>query len=58
VLRPTTANPLRRRGVAMIKEVYRLGGDTNALLAITQDEVSWLEGALNEAAGGKPVAAQ
>ena len=57
VLRPTTANPLRRRGVAMIKEVYRLGGDTNALLAITQDEVSWLEGALNEAAGGKPVAA-
>ncbi len=57
VLRPTTANPLRRRGVAMIKEVYRLGGDTNALLAITQDEVSWLEGALIEAVGGKPVAA-
>jgi tetratricopeptide (TPR) repeat protein len=57
VLRPTVASGLRRRGVAMIKEVYRQHGDTDALLAIMQDEVCWLEGALNEAAGGRPVAA-
>jgi eukaryotic-like serine/threonine-protein kinase len=58
VLRPSVANPLRRRGVAMIKQVYLQEGDKDALLAFTQDEVSSLEGALIEAAGGKPVAAQ
>ena len=58
VLRPNIANPLRRRGVAMIKQVYMQEGDKDALLAFTQDEVSSLEGALIEAAGGKPVPAQ
>jgi tetratricopeptide (TPR) repeat protein len=58
VLRPNVAHPLRRRGVAMIKQVYAQEGDKDALLAFTQDEVSSLEGALIEAAGGKPVAAQ
>jgi tetratricopeptide (TPR) repeat protein len=58
VLRPSVAHPLRRRGVAMIKQVYLQEGDKDALLAFTQAEVSSLEGALIEAAGGKPVAAQ
>ena len=58
VLRPSVAHPLRRRGVAMIKQVYLQEGDTDAALALLQAEVSSLEGALNEAVGGKPVAAQ
>jgi tetratricopeptide (TPR) repeat protein len=58
VLRPSVANPLRRRGMAMIKQVYAQEGDTDALLALLQAEVSSLEGALIEAVGGKPVAAQ
>jgi tetratricopeptide (TPR) repeat protein len=58
VLRPSVAHPLRRRGVAMIKQVYMQEGDKDALLAFTQDEASWLDGALIEAFGGKPVAAQ
>ncbi len=58
VLRPSVAQPLRRRGVAMIKQVYLQEGDKDALLAFTQAEVSSLEGALIEASGGKPVAAQ
>jgi hypothetical protein len=52
VLRPSVAHPLRRRGAAMIKQVYLQGGDKDALLAFTQDEVSTLEGALIEAGGG------
>jgi tetratricopeptide (TPR) repeat protein len=55
ILRPSVAHPLRRRGVAMIKQVYKLDGDKDALLAFTQDEVSSLEGALIEASGGKPL---
>jgi tetratricopeptide (TPR) repeat protein len=56
ILRPSVAHPLRRRGVAMIKQVYMQDGDKDALLAFTQDEVSSLEGALIEAAGGRPLA--
>lgn len=56
ILRPSVAHPLRRRGVAMIKEVYRQEGDKDALLAFTQDEVSSLEGALIEAVNGKSLA--
>jgi tetratricopeptide (TPR) repeat protein len=58
VLRPSVAHPLRKRGVAMIRKVYMLDGDKDALLAFAQDEVTLLEGALIEAAGGRPVAAQ
>ncbi|WP_137173627.1 tetratricopeptide repeat protein [Massilia sp. HP4] len=50
VLRPSAAHPLRRRGAAMIKQVYLQEGDKDALLSFTQDEVSLLEGALIEAA--------
>lgn len=57
VLRPPVAHPTRRRAMVMIKEVYRQCGDTDALLGIMQDEVSLLEGALHEAAGGQAVAA-
>lgn len=57
VLRPSVAHPLRRRAAAMIKQVYLQEGDKDALLAFTQDEVSSLEGALIEAAGGRPLVA-
>jgi hypothetical protein len=56
ILRPSVAHPLRRRGAAMIKQVYLQEGDKDALLAFTQDEVSSLEGALIQAAGGRSVA--
>jgi eukaryotic-like serine/threonine-protein kinase len=56
ILRPSVAHALRRRGVAMIKQVYLQDGDKDALLAFTQDEVSSLEGALFEAAAGRPLA--
>ncbi|MBQ5943020.1 tetratricopeptide repeat-containing protein [Massilia sp. AB1] len=55
VLRPSVADPLRRRGAAMIKQVYLQDGDKDALLSFTQDEVSSLEGALIEAARDNPV---
>jgi tetratricopeptide (TPR) repeat protein len=45
ILRPNVADPIRRRGVAMIKQVYRQDGDTEALRAFAQDEFSSLEGA-------------
>ncbi|MDN4058872.1 tetratricopeptide repeat protein [Massilia sp. YIM B02769] len=56
ILRPHVAQALRRRGVALIKQVYLDDGDKDALLAFTEDEVASLEGALIEAAGGRPVA--
>lgn len=56
ILRPHVAQPLRRRGVALIKQVYLEDGDKDALLAFTEDEVASLEGALIEAAGGRPLA--
>ena len=55
ILRPSVAHPLRRRGAAMIKQVYLQEGDKDALLAFTLDEVSSLEGALIQAAGGRPL---
>ncbi len=58
VLRPNVANPLRTRGVAMIKQVYLRENDKDALLAFAQDEVSSLKEALAEAAGGRPFATQ
>jgi len=56
ILRPTVAQALRRRGVALIKQVYLEDGDKDALLAFTEDEVASLEGALIEAAGGRSMA--
>lgn len=46
VLGRGVANPLRKRGVAMIRQVYSQEGDKDALLSFAQDEVSALEGAL------------
>jgi hypothetical protein len=57
ILRPSVAHPLRRRGAAMIKQVYLQEGDKDALLAFTLDEVSSLEGALIQASGGRPLVA-
>jgi len=56
ILRPGVAQALRRRGVALIKQVYLEDGDKDALLAFTEDEVASLEGALIEAAGGRSLA--
>ena len=58
VLRSSVANRLRRRGVAMIKQVYARDGDKDALNDFLQAEVSSLEGALIDAVNGKAVAAQ
>ncbi len=58
VLRPNASNPLRLRGVAMIKQVYLRDNDKDALLSFTQDEVSSLQEALLEAAAGRPVPVQ
>jgi len=55
ILRPYVAQALRRRGVALIKQVYLEDGDKDAVLAFTEDEVASLEGALIEAAGGRPL---
>ena len=56
VLRPSVAHPLRRRGAALIKQVYQQDGDKDALLAFTQDEVASLEGALFGADRENPAA--
>jgi tetratricopeptide (TPR) repeat protein len=56
ILRPSVAQPLRRRGVALIKQVYQDDNDKDALLAFAEDEVASLEGALIEASGGLPLA--
>ena len=56
ILRPTVSQALRRRGVALIKQVYQDDNDKDALLAFAEDEVALLEGALIEAAGGRPLA--
>jgi len=56
ILRPSVGQQLRRRGVALIKQVYQDDGDKDALLAFAEDEVASLEGALIEAAGGRPLA--
>ncbi|MFL6674325.1 MAG: tetratricopeptide repeat protein [Massilia sp.] len=53
ILRPSVAHPLRKRGVALIEQVYTQDGDKDALLAFRSAQVSSLEGALIEASGGK-----
>jgi tetratricopeptide (TPR) repeat protein len=58
VLRPNVAHPLRRRGVAMIKQVYEQEGDHRALIAFLEAELTALNGALIDAQGGKAVAVQ
>ena len=57
VLRPSADNVLRKRGVAMIKQVYLRDNDKDALLSFAQDEVSSLQAALKEAASGRQVPA-
>jgi len=57
ILRPSVAHPLRRRGAAMIKQVYLQEGDKDALLAFTLDEVTSLEGALIQASAERPLVA-
>ena len=58
VLRPSVAHPLRRRGVAMIKQVYEQEGDLGALVAFLKAELTSVSGALIDAVGGKAVVAQ
>jgi eukaryotic-like serine/threonine-protein kinase len=49
LLAPGVGGKLRKRGIALLKRMYRLQGDKDALLALQEDEVSALEGALSEA---------
>ena len=58
VLRPGATTELRRKGVALIKQVYQRDNDKDALLSFAQDEVSSLQEALKEAAAGRPVTTQ
>ena len=51
VLRPSVAPRLRRRGAALIRQVYDMQGDKDARIAFGEAEVESLEGAL-EARGG------
>jgi tetratricopeptide (TPR) repeat protein len=53
VLRPSVAHPLRKRGAAMIREVYSRGGDKDALLEFVQAENTLLERHLSEQDGGR-----
>jgi tetratricopeptide (TPR) repeat protein len=53
VLGPNVATPLRRKGMEMIKLVYKQEGDKDALLAFSEAVQSFFEDALLEAAGGK-----
>ena len=57
VLRPGATTELRRKGVALIKQVYLRDNDKDALLSFAQDEVSSLQEALKAAAAGRPVTA-
>ena len=49
LLRPGVAGKLRKRGMAQLKRMYKLQGDLDGLLALQEDEVQALEGALSEA---------
>ena len=53
LLRPGVPGKLRRRGMAQLKRMYKLQGNLNALLALQEDEVQALEGALSEARIGQ-----
>jgi tetratricopeptide (TPR) repeat protein len=49
LLMPGLAPRLRKRGIMALKKLYRAQGDKDALVALQEDEVSALEGALSEA---------
>jgi cellulose biosynthesis protein BcsQ len=49
LLRPGLAPRLRKRGMSVLKKIYRAQGDKDALVALQEDEVQALEGALSEA---------
>ncbi|MGK5034123.1 KGGVGR-motif variant AAA ATPase [Janthinobacterium sp. LB3P118] len=53
LLCPGVPGKLRRRGMAQLKKMYKLQGDLHALLALHEDEVQALEGALSEARIGQ-----
>ncbi|MET3130036.1 hypothetical protein AAKU55_000277 [Oxalobacteraceae bacterium GrIS 1.11] len=48
LLQSGVAGRLRKRGMTMLKRMYRLQGDKDALLALQEDEVQALEGALSQ----------
>ena len=49
LLRSGVPGKLRKRGMAQLKRMYKLQGDFDSLLALQEDEVQALEGALSEA---------
>ena len=54
LLRSGVPGKLRKRGMAQLKRMYKLQGDLHALLALQEDEVQALEGALSQAGIGQP----
>ncbi|WP_300755378.1 tetratricopeptide repeat protein [Janthinobacterium sp.] len=53
LLRPGVPGRLRKRGMGQLKRLYKQQGDLAALLALQEDEVLALEGALSEAGIGQ-----
>ena len=53
LLKPGVRGRQRKRGMMLLKTMYRVQGDTDALVALQEDEVSALEGALSEARIGQ-----
>ncbi|CDG84092.1 tetratricopeptide repeat protein [Janthinobacterium agaricidamnosum] len=49
LLKPGVAGKLRKRGMALLKKMYKMEGDKDALVSLQEDEVSALEGALSQA---------
>ncbi len=46
LFKPGVASKLRKRGMTVLKRTYRLQGDKDALVALQEEEVTALEGAL------------
>ncbi|MGK5080882.1 hypothetical protein [Janthinobacterium sp. HLX7-2] len=48
LLRLGVPEKLRKRGMVQLKRIYKLQGDLDGLLALQEDAVQALEGALSE----------
>ncbi|MDC8760770.1 tetratricopeptide repeat protein [Janthinobacterium fluminis] len=53
LFKPGVASKLRKRGMTVLKRTYRLQGDKDALVALQEDEVTALEGALEARVGNR-----
>ncbi|MFM9433373.1 eukaryotic-like serine/threonine-protein kinase [Janthinobacterium sp. CG_23.3] len=53
LFKPGVASKLRKRGMTVLKRTYRLQGDKDALVALQEEEVLALEGALEARVGNR-----